>query len=260
MRAELRRRYHEQLRYRIITPGYRREPAGPVVRWVAEDGGRCFILWSSLDDANAAEIIRRERRYFADLGQSFEWKVYDYDEPGNLVELLRLEGFQIDAPESVMILALQPGHPLLQPSAARMVQHLTEAGQLEALIRLEEDTWQTDFGALQKRLLRDLETHSGYLSIFGIYHDRQLVSGAWMYLEPGTEFGSLWGGATRPEFRRRGYYTALLAARAQEVFRMGRRYLTVDARPMSRPILEKAGFFCIAESSSCLSPTSLESE
>ena len=37
-------------------------------------------------------------------------------------------------------------------------------------------------------------------------------------------------------------YTALVAARAQEDMRSGARFLTVDARPMSRPILERIGF------------------
>jgi predicted acetyltransferase len=49
-----------------------------------------------------------------------------------------------------------------------------------------------------------------------------------------------------PGHRRRGLYTALLAARAQEARRRGARFLTVDASPMSQPILEKLGFRCIS--------------
>ncbi|MCC6192435.1 MAG: hypothetical protein IT318_25685 [Anaerolineales bacterium] len=40
----------------------------------------------------------------------------------------------------------------------------------------------------------------------------------------------------------RGRYTALLAARAQEARRRGVRYLTIDASPMSRPIVARHGF------------------
>ncbi|EQD40871.1 GCN5-related N-acetyltransferase, partial [mine drainage metagenome] len=50
------------------------------------------------------------------------------------------------------------------------------------------------------------------------------------------------GGATVPDYRGRGLYTALLAVRLQEAKRRGARFLTIDAGPMSRPIVEKYGF------------------
>ena len=37
-------------------------------------------------------------------------------------------------------------------------------------------------------------------------------------------------------------YTALVATRAQTDLRSGARFLTVDAQPISRPILERIGF------------------
>ncbi|MCA9986957.1 MAG: GNAT family N-acetyltransferase, partial [Anaerolineales bacterium] len=67
----------------------------------------------------------------------------------------------------------------------------------------------------------------------------------------GSQFASLWGGSTIERYRRQGLYTALLAARAQEARGRGVRYLTVDASPMSRPILEKLGFQFIAYSFPC---------
>jgi GNAT superfamily N-acetyltransferase len=45
-----------------------------------------------------------------------------------------------------------------------------------------------------------------------------------------------------PAFRKQGLFTSLVAVRAQEARRRGARFLTVDARPMSRPILEALGF------------------
>jgi GNAT superfamily N-acetyltransferase len=52
----------------------------------------------------------------------------------------------------------------------------------------------------------------------------------------------LWSLSTLAAYRGQGLYTALLAARAQESIQRGIRFLTVDASPMSRPILEKLGF------------------
>ncbi len=45
-----------------------------------------------------------------------------------------------------------------------------------------------------------------------------------------------------PDHQGRGVYRALVAARAAEARRRGVRYLTVDARETSRPILERLGF------------------
>lgn len=62
-------------------------------------------------------------------------------------------------------------------------------------------------------------------------------------LEPvaGTAFAGLWGGATRPEWRGRGIYRALTAARARSALDRGFRYLQSDSTEFSRPILERSG-------------------
>jgi GNAT superfamily N-acetyltransferase len=63
-----------------------------------------------------------------------------------------------------------------------------------------------------------------------------------MSLPTNSQFAGLWGGATLPQYRKMGIYTAVVAARAQEAIRRGYRFLTVDAGDMSRPILQKRGF------------------
>lgn len=83
------------------------------------------------------------------------------------------------------------------------------------------------------------------------YVDGQPATAAWMLFPPHSQFASLWGGSTLRRFRRQGLYTALLAARAQEARARQVRYLTVDASPMSRPILEKFGFEVSAYSYPC---------
>ena len=69
-----------------------------------------------------------------------------------------------------------------------------------------------------------------------------------------SAFASLWGGSTLPELRGRGLYTGLLAARLQEARARGARYLTVDAGPMSRPILERRGFRLLTHATACTWP------
>ena len=49
----------------------------------------------------------------------------------------------------------------------------------------------------------------------------------WIRFPPGTEFATLWGGATLPEWRGRGIYRALVAYRASLAAERGCRYLEV---------------------------------
>jgi len=81
--------------------------------------------------------------------------------------------------------------------------------------------------------------------------DGQIVSAGWTYYYPPTQFARLLGGSTLPDYRKRGYYTALLVTRVREARQRGCRFLTLDASPMSRPILEKHGFQCLEFSTLC---------
>jgi GNAT superfamily N-acetyltransferase len=58
----------------------------------------------------------------------------------------------------------------------------------------------------------------------------------------GTDFASIWGGGTRPGWRRLGIFKAMVAYRADVARELGFRYLQVGASPEGRPILERVGF------------------
>jgi GNAT superfamily N-acetyltransferase len=73
------------------------------------------------------------------------------------------------------------------------------------------------------------------------------VSSARVEFGAGTDFAGLWGGGTLPRWRGRGIYRALVGYRARLAVARGYRYLQVDASPESRPILERLGFACLAE-------------
>jgi GNAT superfamily N-acetyltransferase len=69
-----------------------------------------------------------------------------------------------------------------------------------------------------------------------------VVCAAWIRFDSGTEFGTLWGGATLPDYRRRGIYRATVAYRANLARARGKRYLETDASDDSNPILQRLGF------------------
>jgi predicted N-acetyltransferase YhbS len=62
-------------------------------------------------------------------------------------------------------------------------------------------------------------------------------------LEPvrGSQFAGIWGGATRLDWRGRGIYRALTAARAKSAVRAGKTLIHSDSTEYSRPILERTG-------------------
>jgi predicted GNAT family acetyltransferase len=71
--------------------------------------------------------------------------------------------------------------------------------------------------------------------------DGEIVSSGRLEPVADSEFAGIWGGATRPEWRRRGIYRALTAARARSAVRLGKRLIHSDSTEDSRPILERAG-------------------
>ena len=72
-----------------------------------------------------------------------------------------------------------------------------------------------------------------------------VVCAAWIRFERGTEFATFWGGATLPEWRRRGIYRAVVTYRANLAASERFRYLETDASDDSRPILERLGFTAV---------------
>lgn len=89
---------------------------------------------------------------------------------------------------------------------------------------------------------RSAETGVRFLAVDG---DRPVARGTAAFTTHGAL--ALVGGATLPEERGRGAYTALVRARWDEAVRRGRPALVVQATRMSRPILERLGFRAVCE-------------
>jgi ribosomal protein S18 acetylase RimI-like enzyme len=56
-----------------------------------------------------------------------------------------------------------------------------------------------------------------------------------------SDFAGLWGGAVLKQWRRRGIYRALTAARARAAMAAGKTLVHSDSTEYSRPILERSG-------------------
>jgi GNAT superfamily N-acetyltransferase len=245
--------YDLDQRINVEYPNMRRDEIAHLVRHVGlRQSDEGCILYSRLDNGNVDQIIRKQIDYFEKIGQDFEWKVFDYDSPSDLKGRLAAYGFEVDEAESVMIFDLQATPDFLRQPVNHQVRRVTTVEQITGEVMVvEREVWHEDFVDLQAYLTQTLVDEPDKMSIYVAYVNNRPVSSAWIYFPPHSQFASLWGGSTLPEFRGRGLYTALLAVRVQEALKRKVSYLTVDASPMSRPILEKFGFEKIADSYPC---------
>ena len=236
----------------IEYPDMRREVTPDLVRHVdTPDGREGLISYSRLDEGNAEETIREQVSYFESIGQNFEWKLYDYDQPSDLKERLAAYGFLVEEAEAIMVQDLEDAPPLFWQPVNHQVQRITNPEQVVDVLSVEQQVWEEDFSWLGKYLGENLRRYPEQMSVYVAYVEGQPASAAWTYFPKHSQFASLWGGSTVSSLRGQGLYTALLAVRAQEAKARQVRYLTVDASPMSRPILEKFRFEKIAYSYPC---------
>jgi hypothetical protein len=233
--------FDREQRIEIELPEARKEAFPNLVRFVRPAPGMNMVLYSHLDEMALDAAIERQIAYFEPMGQPFEWVVYDHDQPPALKERLIAHGFAPDEPAALMALDLRSPPPALLAPVTADVRRIARRDELEEVIAIEQQVWGGDFGWMRRRMGDHLEI-PGYLSIYVAYIDRRPACTGWTYFHPGSQFAGLWGSSTVPEYRKRGLYTAVLAARTQEAIGRGYRFLTIEAGPMSRPIVAAHGF------------------
>jgi hypothetical protein len=244
--------FDQDQRIDIQYPDTRREVTPTVVRYVAKiPGEEGSVIYSHLDDASVEAAIQEQIDYFESLGQDFEWKLYDHDRPADLKDRLVAHGFLVEEAEAVLVLDLERAPDLLWQPVKHDIRRIAAPEKLSDVRRVEEQVWDEDFSWIGLYLGAALREHADQMSVYAAYIDEKPASAAWVYFPQHSQFASLWGGATLIGARKQGLYTALLALRAQEAKARHVRYLTVDASPMSRPILEKFGFELIAWTFPC---------
>lgn len=238
---DIRALYDREQRLEVEYATARREIAGPVVRLVGLHERRSCVIHSRLEDGDVTSVIQEQVIYFENLGHDFEWKVYAHDPPPDLPERLRSSGFEAEEQEAIMVLDLQDLPPMLASPLGHEVRQITDPEDLADVIAVHSELSRDDGFELEERLARELGERPQQTGIYVAYVDNEPASAAWINLDPRSQFASLWGGSTVSHHRRRGLYTSLVGVRAQEARRRGFRYLTVDARATSRPILERLG-------------------
>jgi len=249
--AELLAAYDTQLRGREpdrLAEGVRVERDGPLVRVLGWSHGG-FVGYrdlGGLDGAGLDELIARQVRVFADRGESFEWKLHGHDRPADLPERLRAAGFVPEDMETVLIAPVSGLATDASVPDGVVVREASDLADLRRIGHMEEAVRQKDHGWIDDLGTERAADPEG-LRIFVAEAGDVVVCAGWIRFPSGTEFATLWGGATLPAWRGRGIYRALVAHRARLAAQRGRRYLEVDASDDSRPILERLGFVAVCE-------------
>jgi GNAT superfamily N-acetyltransferase len=255
-RATLLAAYDAQLRGSAEVQGsVSWDRSGPLWRGLFGRGG--FVSYESLEGVGDLEavdaLIGETVAFFAghpDV-EEFEWKTRGHDWPPELDRLLRSHGLEPDEMETVMVgeaTHLAADVELPEGVTVRRVDQLPDR---EALVTEASEVAARIFGAgpsgaeMLERLDRMQGREQFWVAEAATDEGRRVICSGRLAFVDGTEFAGIWGGSTLPEWRGRGIYRALTAARARAALAEGVRYINSDCTVMSRPILERSGLVAV---------------
>ena len=233
--------YNRQLRTDAETPSAVAVTRLGPLRLVTFAGGRGFVTYRDLGGADGAVIAQWVEgalaHYRADPGITrVEWKTRAHDRAPGLHDALVRNGFVPGEPESIMIgeaAVLAVDVPLPKGIHLRRV---TSEPDVRALSAMQEEVFGGGFAEeMADALLRRLGFEDG-MELWVAEAAGEIVSAGRLEPVPGTEFAGIWGGATRLEWRGRGIYRVLTAARARSALALGKRLIHSDSTEDSRPV------------------------
>ena len=248
-RSVLRAAYDEQLRGVAEIQGAQSwDRDGPLYRALWERSG--FVSYESLAGVeDLDDLIERTVAYFAGMGhlEEFEWKSRGHDHPSDLDTRLQRAGLVPEEVETVMVgeaarLAVEVELP--PEVVIRRVDQLPERAEvIAAASAMQRDVF--GGGPSTEEVVSHLDRMGDDEQFWVAETMDTIVCAGRLSRVAGSELAGLWGGATHPEWRGKGIYRALTAARASVAVTTGVRYLHSDCTAMSRPILERSGLVAV---------------
>ncbi len=219
---------------------------------------RGFVTHRSLGDSDEDVLRRLAEAVLAHFSadpriEEVEWKTRAHDRTMGLGDVLGAAGFEPGPAEAIMIgeathLAVDMPLP-----AGVALRRITSATDVHAMAVMEAHVFEDpSYIARVPQMLEDLARGDGVEFWAAEVCDdeggsAQMVCAGRLEPVAGTDFAGLWGGGTLPQWRGRGIYRALTAARARSAVALGKRYLNADCTEMSRPILERSGLVAVSE-------------
>ncbi|MEV0951046.1 GNAT family N-acetyltransferase [Promicromonospora sp. NPDC050249] len=239
--------YDEQLRTDAETPSAISVTRLGPLRLVTFLGGRGFVTYRDLGGADGPEV----RELVADAIAHFradggitkvEWKTRGHDHAPGLHDALLEHGFVPEDPESIMIgdaAALAADVPLPDGVTLRQV---TEESDVRAMCAMQDEVFGAPVSDSTANAILRRQALGDGMELWVAEAEGQIVTAGRLEPVADTEVAGIWGGSTRPEWRGRGIYRALTAARARSALALGKTLIHSDSTEYSRPILERYGF------------------
>ncbi len=223
---------------------------GPL-RLVTFAGGRGFITYGrprGLDGDSLQRLVPAALDHFRNDSDILrvEWKTRGHDDAPGLHEALLQHGFVSDEAESIMIgeaSVLAVDVPLPDGVVLRRV---TEEPDVRAMSAMQDEAFGDAVSehmadALLQRLALDDGMELWVAEALG-----RIVSAGRLEPVADSYFAGIWGGATLADWRGRGIYRALTAARARSALARGKTLIHSDSTEYSRPILERSGLVAVS--------------
>jgi ribosomal protein S18 acetylase RimI-like enzyme len=244
--ASLLAAYDDELRTDAETPSAAAVARVGPLRLVTFPGGRGFVTYRDLAGADSSTIQRwvgeALAHYRGDPRISrVEWKTRGHDHAPGLHDALLASGFTPDEPESIMIgeaRTLAVDVPVPAGVELRRITHEADVRAMCAMVAAVFDDPDSD--EVADALLRRLSFDDS-MELWVAESERKIIGAGRVEPVRGSQFAGIWGGATRPDWRGRGVYRALTAARAGSALRAGKTLIHSDSTESSRPILERSG-------------------
>lgn len=205
-------------------------------------GAHHYIGWWDFPSDRTASVVAREAAHLRSVGGELLWAVYGHDLPDGLERALADAGFEDQGLEQFLVLEASAGASLERSPDAdvRRVRSKAALAGYAAVLRAafedeNEEEWTRDAFYLPR-------LDDPTLMLFVAWVNGAPAASGRLEMPKETPFALLGDGGVVPRHRGEGLYRAIVADRAAEAARLGARYLIVNARETSRPILERLGF------------------
>ncbi len=212
---------------------------GPL--WFAVFGaGSGFIGYRDLGGATGAdldELIESALAHIRGLPQitEVEWKTRGHDAPADLPSRLIDHGFAPEEAETVMVGEAAHLDAEVDLPDGVVVRRAGVGGDLtddvERAHQLAERVFSRSSGQTMESQVEGLRKSAHLASLWIAEAGDTVVSAGRLVIVEETDFAGLWAGVTHPDWRRRGIYRALTAARAHHAVESGVTYLQSDCTP-----------------------------
>ncbi len=224
--------------------GFEAEPLAHLTCYTPADRSRNGrVHFAALDPKRAERQIVEKLQYFEKMGTGIDWKVFEFDEPADLVPRLEAHGFTPGDTEALVSLALtsetETSNEIDLDTRIRLVE--TEA-ELAALIAVQEAVWERDFSHLHATLRDAMRTAPDTYACYCAYVNSQPVGTGYVHFPRGSRFPQFYGGAILPQWRGRGIYHGLVSAGVGAARERMYDYVLAESTHFNYPLMEKMGF------------------